>query len=66
MDFWKYNSTILLVGLLGWGINPLQVTGQHKHKKNAQIYIQNGHELMSHSSEQSKTILISDHTPTVV
>jgi len=57
MNFWKYKSTVLLVGLLGWGIDPLQVTEQHKHqKKNAQIYIQNGHELMSHSSEQSKTI----------
>jgi uncharacterized protein YbcV (DUF1398 family) len=56
MNFWKYKSAIILVGLFEWDIDPLQETGQYKHKKKTQIYIQNGHELMSHSYEQSKTI----------
>ena len=65
-NFRKYESTILLVGFLGWGINTLQATGQHKHRKIAQIYVPNGHELVSLSFEQSKMIRTLDHTPTVI
>lgn len=66
MNFRKYESAILLVGFRGWDINPLQVTGQRMCTKIAQIYVPNGHKLMSPSFEQSKTVCTLDHTPTVI
>jgi len=38
------------------GYRPTASDRTTQAQKNAQIYVQNGHELMSHSSKQSKTI----------